>query len=561
MIKRLVIGGCLLILFTQAVFQGIMARTDSQTTDEAVHVIAGYTYLTEGDFRFNPEHPPLVKIMSALPLLIINPQLPHNFDETWNNSEDFFYDSWRENRLLGEEFFYSSGNDTNQMIFWSRIPIVLLTLLLGLAIFLITLKHFGPIPALIATGFYALDPLIAGHGHLVTTDIAIALGILLSTYTAWRFLKEPKWKYAGWFGLAFGFALLVKHTAIIFIPILVLLALIAVLNKKDNVYSGRIIKGLLGSILIIIFMIWVGFGFQNRTLPTTTTVTQDIINTQGETESSVVSGNETANKLYTIVRPILSMLPSDYLKGITMILNHTSGGHDSFLLGENSKTGWWYYFPTLLALKLPLPTLIGLIGLLTLYIWRRPRNNLITTILITAGLFLLAAMSSKTNLGLRHVMPVMPLIFIGVGWVTSINKKAKNLMLLMLIWLSIVFTLSFPNYLGYFNELAGAKAENYSIATDSNLDWGQDLKRIKNYINEEKLVKPFIEYGWLGQNALNYYLGDNYQLLSDDPPKIGDTIIIGATAINNSEFSTVLDRCGEFVQITNGSLACVINKQ
>ena len=560
MIKLLIIGGCLLILFTQAVFQGIAARTDSQTTDEAVHVTAGYTYLTKGDFRFNPEHPPLVKIISALPLLVINPQLPENFDQTWNNSENFFYDSWRENRSLGEEFFYASGNDANQMIFWSRMPMVLLTLLLGLAIFLISLRHFGPIPALVATGFYALDPLITGHGHLVTTDIAITLGILLSTYTAWQLLKSPTWKHVVWFGLAFGFALLVKHTAIIFIPMLLILATISVINKKDKTYTSKVIKGLLGSTAIIILMIWISFGFQSRPLPVTATATQDIILAQGKIKSSDFSGNEAANKLYTVARPILSILPSDYLKGITMILNHTSGGHDSFLLGENSKTGWWYYFPTLLALKMPLPALIGLISLLYLYIRKKPKNSLVTTSLMVAGLFLLIAMSSKTNLGLRHVMPILPLIFIGIGWVASINKKAKNLMLLMLIWLAIVFTLSFPNYLGYFNEFAGAKAENYNVATDSNLDWGQDMKRIKNYISKEKLVKPFVEYGWLGQDALNYYLGNNFQLLSNNSPKIGDTLIIGATTVNNPDFSTILKKCGEYTQITNGTLACIINK-
>lgn len=560
MIKHLVIGGCLLILLTQAVFQGIMAKTDSQTTDEAVHVIAGYTYLTKGDFRFNPEHPPLVKIMSALPLLIINPQLPHNFDETWNNSEDFFYDSWRENRSLGEEFFYSSGNDADQMIFWSRISTVLLTLLLGLAIFLITLKHFGPIPSLVATGFYALDPLITGHGHLVTTDIAIALGVLLSAYTAWRLFTRPGWKQAIWFGLAFGFALMVKHTAIILIPIILILGAIVLFKKQNNEYTKKILKGLAGSVVVIILMIWAIFGFQNRPLPTTDTVTQDIITAQGGIDGSSVKGNSTANKLYSITKPILNILPSNYLKGMAMILVHTGGGHDSFLLGENSKTGWWYYFPTLLFLKLPLPTLIGLIGLLSLYIWKRPKNSLVTIVLAVAGLFLLIAMSSKTNLGLRHIMPVIPLIFIGTGWVASINRKAKTLMLLMLVWLSIIFAFSYPNYLGYFNEFAGAKSENYNIATDSNLDWGQDLKRIKSFINEEKLVKPFVEYGWLGQNALKYYLGDNYQLLPNGSPKIGETIIIGATAINNPEFSKVLNRCGEFTEITNGTLTCVINK-
>ncbi|MEX2361657.1 MAG: glycosyltransferase family 39 protein, partial [Patescibacteria group bacterium] len=233
MFKRIVMVGCLVILLAQATFQVVMAQTDSQTTDEAVHVLAGYTYLTKRDYRLNPEHPPLVKTLAALPLLAIKPNLPADFEQKWQDSENFFYDSWRENRYLGEKFFYASGNDADLMILLSRLPMILLTLLLGLAIFLIVWRHFGAIAALAATGFYVLDPLVAGHGHLVTTDIAFGLGTLLTTYAGWRFFGSPNWKNALWLGLALGLALLTKHTAVILGMMLLITAVWIVATNKQ----------------------------------------------------------------------------------------------------------------------------------------------------------------------------------------------------------------------------------------------------------------------------------------------------------------------------------------
>src|SRR3990167_1077092 len=126
MVKRWLVVGALLLLAIQTIIQVRLANTDSQTTDEAVHLSAGYTYLTRGDWRFNPEHPPLVKILAALPLLVIKPHVTPEMEANWVKAEPLFYDSWRENRSFGIELLYKSGNNPDQLLFWTRLPMVAL---------------------------------------------------------------------------------------------------------------------------------------------------------------------------------------------------------------------------------------------------------------------------------------------------------------------------------------------------------------------------------------------------------------------------------------------------
>lgn len=128
-LDKMILSLAIILLAGQFVLQIFLANRDAQTTDESVHLLAGYTYLTKHDFRFNPEHPILVKLLAGAPLLLLRPNLPADFDQLWEKSSDFYYDNWAGNRRLGEEFLYQSGNNAEQLLFWGRVPIVILTLL------------------------------------------------------------------------------------------------------------------------------------------------------------------------------------------------------------------------------------------------------------------------------------------------------------------------------------------------------------------------------------------------------------------------------------------------
>lgn len=553
MTRRWLIVGSLVLLVLQVIVQIRLASLDSQTTDEGVHLSAGYTYLARDDFRFNPEHPPLVKILAALPILALKPNVTAEMEQNWTKSSDFFYDSWRENRAFGETMLYQSGNNPDLLLFYGRLPMIGLTLLLGLTIFLIALRHWGGGAALTATALYVFNPTVNGHGHLITTDIAVSLGYLLSGYSFWRLVEKPTWKNAIWLGLALGLALLSKHTAIILLPFFVLYALGYSALKRDWSNWKSVGLKFIGALVISWVVIWAGFGFHDRSIP----------NVESPSLLAKISNHATAqlsdpatDRAFKFIRPVINILPGDYVKGMFLVLTHASGGHDSFLLGQTSKTGWWYYFPLLFLLKTPLAALLVLGGALAVLVRRQPRDSLVIALVVAAAVFFGFALTSKADLGIRHILPIFPPLFIVAGWASTVSQKLRLISAFLLVWLALVSIISFPTYLGYFNELAGGSNNGYKIATDSNLDWGQDLKRISRYVESNNIKQPFIEYGWDGRSALDYYLGkDNYRLLGERPLGQIGVAIIGASAYNQPQFA-YLTNCPNRQFISSGTIVC-----
>lgn len=566
--RRWLLVACLILLAIQASVQIRLASLDSATTDEAVHLSAGYTYLTEHDWRFNPEHPPLIKILAALPLLAIKPRILAPAEDLYNQSDNFFYDSWRENRVFGEMMMYQSGNNPDQILFWARMPMVALTFILGLVILLIAWRHFGEKAAIIATALYAFNPTVNGHGHLITTDIGIALGFLLTVYSFWRLLGRPSWLNCLWLGLSFGLALLTKHTAIIILPILAMLAILRTLDRTTRPDWQSVGSKTLIVLLITWAVIWTGYGWHDRVAPASSSISQAITVANNESGTNISGPNNPQpvtivspklDHFYSLIQPALVLLPGDYLKGLIMVLGHVSSGQSSFLLGQTSKTGWWYYFPVLLLTKTPLSELILIaLGIYLVVKQKAPDWRLGLGFTAAAAMYFLLAMLSKADLGIRHIMPFFSLIFLAAAaGLASESWRGTKLTIVLIIWLGLTFGLSFPTYLGYYNELVGGSNNGYKIATDSNLDWGQDLLRIKIYINAHPDQNYYIEYGWLGQSALDYYLGSShYQLLSDWQLGQPGQAIIGASSYNTSILKDNLTACQP---VTNGVFDCQLH--
>jgi len=174
------------------------AKNDGATYDEVAHIPASYSYLSEHDMRLNPEHPPLLKDLAGLPLQFLD----LNFDTTHSSwtTDNVADNQWN----AGRKFLYGSGNDPDRVIFWSRVPFILLALALGLFIFRWT-KEIASIPAaLLALALYAFNPNVLGHNHLVTTDLGIAAFITFSFYYFLKFIKQPSWKNVFLAGLFLG---------------------------------------------------------------------------------------------------------------------------------------------------------------------------------------------------------------------------------------------------------------------------------------------------------------------------------------------------------------------
>jgi hypothetical protein len=181
-----------------------------------------------------------------------------------------------------------------------------------------------------------------------------------------------------------------------------------------------------------------------------------------------------------------------FFAGIERVEYHARTGHPAFLLGMKSDHGWWYYFPVLLFFKTPLPFLLLCIAGVVMLL---PRGVALAPLLM-----LIPAMASGINIGLRHILPIYPLLAICAAYAAITmwqRARLRWLLAALLVWYFAGTALAHPDYLPYFNELAGEHPER--IAVDSNLDWGQDLKRLGDVVVREHIdplhVAAFGDWG------------------------------------------------------------------
>jgi len=210
----------LLILSLIAIAAAFMlnaARGDSAIFDETAHIVAGYTYVRHLDYRFNPEHPPLVKILAGLPLL---------FQQLNFSTDQGYWEGLNEQWWAGNEFLYKSGNNADRVIFWARVGPILITLALIIFVYFWSRELIGRWWAFLPTFLVAFSPNILAHGHYVTTDIGAAFSMMLAIYFFLKFLFNNSNKNLVYAGLALGFAQAVKFSSILLIPYFFIIALV-----------------------------------------------------------------------------------------------------------------------------------------------------------------------------------------------------------------------------------------------------------------------------------------------------------------------------------------------
>ena len=522
------------------------AKTDSQTTDEAIHLVSGYTYLTQRDFRLDSEHPPFLKELAALPLIFQKVKL--KIDERWQKAGGFYYDSWQEARLIGENFFYGSGNDPEKLLFWGRLPFIFLTLILGYFSYFWAKKLYGQKAGVFAGFLTLFFPNFLAHGRLINTDLGVALFIYLTVFSWGNFLKRPRLIYIVLTGLTLGLTLASKFTGLIIIPILLVIMLVKVIfYKEKEKYFKKYFLGIAGILVISFLVIWATYGFTMATPgPFPTNLSSFVLWNDFQLSPTLISFLDKIRFLFS---------PAEFYKGIFMVFRHAAIGHSAYLLGQSSTGGWWYYFPVAIFYKTPIPVFFFLA--MAIFFWgklrvKEPFEEIL--LIIPPAFFLFISLFSKADLGIRHILPIFPFIFVFAS--KSINlinlQKAKfaSIVFVMLIgWYFFSAISSFPNFLSYFNEFVNGPKGGYRILADSNLDWGQDIYRLKKYLEENRINRPYLFYPWNGEDALRYYQID-FQPLAPFQSDIRGQVIISDTYLQTEGFLWL--KKYPFYQITPG---------
>jgi len=521
---------------------------DSAIMDELAHIPAGYSYVKYLDYRLNPEHPPLLKILAGLPLLFQKIDFPLK-SSAWQKDVN---GQWE----MGTKFLYESGNDATLIIRWSRIAPIILALLLIILVYFWSKELLGKTWAFLPTLLTAFSPTILAHGHYVTTDVAATLGITAATYYFLKFLLQPRAKNIIIAGLIFGLAQLTKFSVLLLIPSFIIIAFFFYLYRRRANW-GKIwfylrtlfIIFLIGYALVYAFYFLFTFNYPpSKQLSDSQFILQSF------------SPRWLAQLDIDLIKNPFTRPLAHYLLGVLMVLKRSAGGNTGYFMGEVSATGWWDYFPIVYLLKEPLPLLIMLIISFAVtfaniikklkshfnfkYQFANFLNYLGThgpefSMLIFVIIYWSYSLKSPLNIGIRHLLPTFPFIYILLAaglknWVRSSfseNASAKffawllqkikqffkvsfktGLVFVLLIWYLIESLSTAPYFLSYFNEIGGGVWNGYRYVTDSNYDWGQDLKRLENFVNEqglagEKIEKIAIDY--FGGGNPKYYLGEN----------------------------------------------------
>jgi len=529
----------LLVMFALALTS---MTADSPTFDEQGFLVRGLAWLRGeedgGNRHMRVGHPLGLNALNAA-LLVSDPSVRLPSD----------HPSWAETSFHrpAELFLWEIGNDVEHIMFLARLPTIWLGLLLaavgarwaaemaaGWAGRSGSHRRVADIAGLVTLVLLAFDPNIMAHTRLVTTDLGLTAAAALAGYTLWRFLSRPSWRGAVVAGAALGLMLNTKFTALLFLPLFGAVALVGIwwngvrmtrisarihADKemdliRENPLVPRHSRTILLAAAVIIpavafLTLWAGHGFQVGPLRAPLSVL-------GHLGGAAV--------------PL-----SDYFDQLLDIGNRLEVSTPSFLLGRHSDSGWWYYFPVAFLLKTPAPVLLllgwALIRVIRLFIIRRKDLPSLwfdaATTLIPAGGFFAIALTTDINLGYRHILPVLPFLYVLTGcttgqalveWRSSQRARAPRYAIAaLLVWLVAVSVGIYPHYLAFFNALAGGPDGGWRALVDSNLDWGQDLGRLADRLDGNDTGRVWLSY--FGEARPDYY-GIDYEGVDSFPPRL-----------------------------------------
>ncbi len=502
--------GLLLVLFF--VIQGMFfIRANSPTYDEAMHLAAGYSYLATGDFRLEPQNPPLIKELLALPIFLVYGLRFNPDPKQWRAGAEFF---------IGQDFLYRSILPAEKILALSRLS----NLLLGGSLVALTgwwaYRLWGVRAALLAMAMACLEPNLVAHSSLVTTDVGAALFIFLTTYLLWEAGQSCKWWLLTLIGISTGAALGSKFSAILLIPIIFSIVALDLWIARENqvsfppvkyqksliyelLHGGAILLVMLLIVLLVISLAYFFQGFQ------------------------------------------------PWLFGFQRFLTLAQVGQPAFFLGEYSYQGWWSYFVVAFFIKTPIGSLILIAASLVFYHAGTPLGRRQAVfLLVPVAIIFFATTQAKVNIGLRHVLAVYPFLFVLASRLATITLRhrslASSLIAGSLVCTAISALRIMPHQLAYFNEFGGGPDHGYRYLGDSNLDWGQDLKGVKAYMEKENL--PIIYFSYHGTAPPSHY-GIRYQYVpgawplewpppADKVPADADRKILAISAYNLQDIWT-----------------------
>jgi hypothetical protein len=538
--KRWLCAGVLVLLAVQAVQTIYVVHRESLTFDEANHMFAGYMMGHTGDYGLNPEHPPLVKLLAALPLFGHGYWLPTLQDRNFKV----------EAYMGGREWLARNDGASQQMVFKMRLAAGILALGLSLMVFFAAREWFGDTAGLVAVALVSFDPNVLAHSALVTTDICVSLFFLASLYAFYRYVKQPSAARLVLAGVAAGLLLASKHSGILLAPMLVLLIVWEVARAEKGTRGKLALRlgGAFAAIVVIgVVVLWAFYGFRYAARPDGLVLNPSLVDAAKQLSPF------NASVIMAFAR--MHLLPESYLMGLVDVKNMAQF-YPTFALGKVYAHGVWWYFPVAILIK----STLGLLALVAVAFFAIASGKLhkgreLAFILLPGTVYLAAAIAAGMDIGARHILPVDVLAFVlAGGGIAALAAGSKNW-----VWagagLVAAHALSalmvFPNYMAYANEAWGGPQNTHNLLSDANVDWAQQLIQVKQWQDRHSGEECWFAYFAYPEIDPAIYGITCHHLPSPDTFWMGGEELVPAT-INGSVLISAGDLSG--CEWTSGTL-------
>jgi 4-amino-4-deoxy-L-arabinose transferase-like glycosyltransferase len=455
----------------------------SLTWDEPSYIGIGRQFFETGNphLKALQLHPPLAYYVNSLFLF------PLKFEPDRFSDPKYLYHEY-----IGLPLVFESQYSLKTIIFLTRAPFVILSVLLGLLVHRWAKDVYGGRAALFAVFLYAFCPTVLAHCRLATADLLLAFTMTLALYLFYNYLKQPSGIKCFAAGVALGLAFLSKFIGLLLIPILLLLMFIDWRKRRATPsLEARPHRPWPWFLLIFVvagFVVWAGYGFQFG-LPF-------IPEWLKPNADRLMREKPFWRAVDALAKHGIRVPAYSYALGIYTQLAAARAWQENFLFGNISASGWWYFYWAAFLIKTPLPFLILIIAAFVVRVngnAQREDTKFLLASLIPLVLFF--SFPTKINIGIRYILPLFPLLCIFAGRAGLIQSAKWKLALGMLaLWYADSALWIHPHYLAYFNEFVGGPSNGYKYLVDSNLDWGQSLDGLTEYFKENKISDAKIKY-------------------------------------------------------------------
>ena len=552
--KRIILPVAVLLLLF--LFQSFaILKSTSLTFDDPAIMTIGYYFWKYKDTSLHIFHPTLSFLVGGFPLLFADAKMPYSYKECEDKG---IY-------RCSDDMMFRTGNDAEKLGYYSRIPFIIASLFLALLVFFFAKGLYGATAGIFALILYSFSPNILAYNTIIFTDLMVALFIFSTIYFLWKLIVQG---YTATrliaTGISLGLALASKFTAAMLIPIIAFLLIVKIFKSKNRkkhfkIFSIYFILMLLLGLVVLHATYFFDVNTISNSVPE-----RNIKNAEYFLNEKFAEGSF-ENKVARFLVYDLKIPMPVYVAGFAgQHLIQSEKIRKSYLNGEIYAGGKWYYFFEVLLIKTPIPLLIFFIVSLFASI-RTAKKGMLNYLflLLPIIVFFLIFVPVNFNLGLRHMLPIVPFMFVFSSQIINYkNNILKTIIILLLGWYIVSALLIMPNYMAYFNEFVSMK-NGHKYLLSSNLDQGQDLKGLSEYLRKNGI--KHIKLSYHGTFDPSYYnisyeplpmesyipWGPGYTL--DDPPadykedcskKYG---ILAISASNLHNFNLKNESCFEWL--------------